>query len=49
MWTPKMEARVLQELDLKANEAVLEIGTGSALSDRAARALLRRRYQRRCP
>jgi protein-L-isoaspartate(D-aspartate) O-methyltransferase len=29
MWTPKMEARVLQELDLKANEAVLEIGTGS--------------------
>jgi protein-L-isoaspartate(D-aspartate) O-methyltransferase len=30
MWTPKMEARVLQELDLKANEAVLEIGTGSA-------------------
>jgi protein-L-isoaspartate(D-aspartate) O-methyltransferase len=29
MWTPKMEARVLQELDLKANEAVLEVGTGS--------------------
>src|SRR5207253_2599483 len=29
MWTPKMEARVLQELDLKANEAALEIGTGS--------------------
>src|ERR1700693_344032 len=29
MWTPKMEARVLQELELKANEAVLEIGTGS--------------------
>jgi protein-L-isoaspartate(D-aspartate) O-methyltransferase len=29
MWTPKMEARVLQELELKVNEAVLEIGTGS--------------------
>jgi protein-L-isoaspartate(D-aspartate) O-methyltransferase len=29
MWTPKMEARVLQELELKGNEAVLEIGTGS--------------------
>ncbi len=29
MWTPKMEARVLQELALKANERVLEIGTGS--------------------
>ncbi len=29
MWTPKMEARVLQELQLKANESVLEIGTGS--------------------
>ena len=29
MWTPKMEARVLQELELKANEQVLEIGTGS--------------------
>ena len=29
MWTPKMEARVLQELELKSNEAVLEIGTGS--------------------
>ncbi|HYQ99072.1 MAG TPA: protein-L-isoaspartate O-methyltransferase [Casimicrobiaceae bacterium] len=29
MWTPKMEARVVQELRLRAGEAVLEIGTGS--------------------
>ncbi|HZI83096.1 MAG TPA: protein-L-isoaspartate O-methyltransferase [Casimicrobiaceae bacterium] len=29
MWTPKMEARVLQELDLKEGDSVLEIGTGS--------------------
>jgi protein-L-isoaspartate(D-aspartate) O-methyltransferase len=29
MWTPKMEARVLQELKLKPGESVLEIGTGS--------------------
>jgi protein-L-isoaspartate(D-aspartate) O-methyltransferase len=29
MWTPKMEARVLQELQLKPSESVLEIGTGS--------------------
>ncbi len=29
MWTPKMEARVLQELRLKRGERVLEIGTGS--------------------
>jgi protein-L-isoaspartate(D-aspartate) O-methyltransferase len=29
MWTPKMEARVLQELALEAGETVLEIGTGS--------------------
>jgi protein-L-isoaspartate(D-aspartate) O-methyltransferase len=29
MWTPKLEARVLQELDLDAGESVLEIGTGS--------------------
>jgi protein-L-isoaspartate(D-aspartate) O-methyltransferase len=28
MWTPKMEARVLQELKLQANDVVLEIGTG---------------------
>ena len=30
MWTPKMEARVLQELTIKPGERVLEIGTGSA-------------------
>ncbi|MBU2848013.1 protein-L-isoaspartate O-methyltransferase family protein [Acidithiobacillus ferriphilus] len=29
MWTPKMEARVLQELDLHEQDRVLEIGTGS--------------------
>jgi protein-L-isoaspartate(D-aspartate) O-methyltransferase len=29
MWTPKMEARVLQELNLGARDSVLEIGTGS--------------------
>ena len=29
MWTPKMEARVLQELDLHEPDRVLEIGTGS--------------------
>jgi len=29
MWTPKMEARVLQELQLAEGESVLEIGTGS--------------------
>lgn len=29
MWTPKMEARVLQELELRPDETVLEIGTGS--------------------
>ena len=29
MWTPKMEARVIQELDLKPGDRVLEIGTGS--------------------
>jgi protein-L-isoaspartate(D-aspartate) O-methyltransferase len=29
MWTPKMEARVVQELNLKEAESVLEIGTGS--------------------
>jgi len=44
MWTPKMEARVLQELDIKAGESVLEIGTGSgyltALLARRAREVL---------
>jgi protein-L-isoaspartate(D-aspartate) O-methyltransferase len=29
MWSPKMEARVLQELMLRRGESVLEIGTGS--------------------
>jgi protein-L-isoaspartate(D-aspartate) O-methyltransferase len=29
MWTPKMEARVLQELKLMPGESALEIGTGS--------------------
>ena len=29
MWAPKMEARILQELAIKTNERVLEIGTGS--------------------
>jgi len=29
MWTPKMEARVIQELMLRSNDRVLEIGTGS--------------------
>lgn len=29
MWTPKMEARVLQELMVQSSERVLEIGTGS--------------------
>jgi protein-L-isoaspartate(D-aspartate) O-methyltransferase len=29
MWPPKLEARVLQELELDRNDAALEIGTGS--------------------
>jgi protein-L-isoaspartate(D-aspartate) O-methyltransferase len=29
MWAPKMEARILQELTIRSNERVLEIGTGS--------------------
>jgi len=29
MWTPKLEARVLQELDIRRNDRVLEVGTGS--------------------
>ena len=29
MWTPKMEARIVQELELRPDESVLEIGTGS--------------------
>ena len=29
MWPPKLEARVMQELALKASDRVLEVGTGS--------------------
>jgi len=29
MWTPKLEARALQELDIRRSDRVLEIGTGS--------------------
>ena len=29
MWTPKLEARALQELDIHPSDRVLEIGTGS--------------------
>jgi len=29
MWMPKLEARVLQELDIRPSDRVLEIGTGS--------------------
>ncbi len=29
MWTPKLEARVIQELTIRPNDRVLEIGTGS--------------------
>jgi protein-L-isoaspartate(D-aspartate) O-methyltransferase len=41
MWTPKLEARVIQELDLRPTDRVLEIGTGSGyltalLASRAA-------------
>ena len=42
MWSPRMEARVLQELRLVSGESVLEIGTGSGyltalLASRGAR------------
>lgn len=42
MWEPKLEARVLQELAVKASDRVLEVGTGSGyftalLAHRAAR------------
>ena len=41
MWTPKMEARALQELSVRKTDRVLEVGTGSGyltalLSHRAA-------------
>jgi protein-L-isoaspartate(D-aspartate) O-methyltransferase len=44
MWTPKMEARVLQELSLRKTDRVLEVGTGSGyltalLAHRAAHVL----------
>lgn len=29
MWTPKLEARAIQELDIRPSDRVLEIGTGS--------------------
>ncbi|MFN7887596.1 MAG: protein-L-isoaspartate O-methyltransferase family protein, partial [Betaproteobacteria bacterium] len=29
MWAPKMEARILQDVSVKPQERVLEIGTGS--------------------
>jgi hypothetical protein len=38
MWAPKMEARVLQELQVAAGESVLEIGTGSGVPDRSPHA-----------
>ena len=34
MLQPKMEARILQELNIAADEKILEIGTGSGYSDR---------------
>lgn len=42
MWTPKMEARIAQDVGLTGNEHVLEIGTGSGyltglLASRAAK------------
>jgi protein-L-isoaspartate(D-aspartate) O-methyltransferase len=44
MWQPKMEARVLQELNLRKTDRVLEVGTGSGyftalLSHRAAQVI----------
>jgi protein-L-isoaspartate(D-aspartate) O-methyltransferase len=41
MWTPKMEARILQELAIRKTDRVLEVGTGSGyltalMSHRAA-------------
>ena len=29
MWSPKLEARILQEVAIKRHDLVLEIGTGS--------------------
>ncbi len=44
MWQPKMEARVLQELNVRKTDRVLEVGTGSGyftalLSHRAAQVI----------
>ena len=44
MWSPKMEARILQELNVKKTDRVLEIGTGSGyltalLAHRAAQVI----------
>ncbi|MSQ48843.1 MAG: protein-L-isoaspartate O-methyltransferase [Betaproteobacteria bacterium] len=44
MWSPKMEARILQELGVKKTDRVLEIGTGSGyltalLAHRAAQVI----------
>src|SRR6185312_12391340 len=52
MWTPKIEARVLQELAIRPGERVLEIGTGSGyfaalLAGRGARVTRRARDARR--
>ena len=44
MWTPKMEARVLQELGVRKTDRVLEVGTGSGYLT----ALLARRAARVC-
>jgi protein-L-isoaspartate(D-aspartate) O-methyltransferase len=44
MWTPKMEARVLQELGVRGTDRVLEVGTGSGYLT----ALLARRAAQVC-
>ena len=44
MWTPKMEARVLQELGVRRTDRVLEVGTGSGYLT----ALLARRAAQVC-
>jgi len=44
MWTPKMEARVLQELGVRKTDRVLEVGTGSGYLT----ALLARRAAQVC-
>ena len=51
MWTPKMEARVLQELELRPDESRARNRHRQRLSDRAAGGARGRRHQRRnrCP